>query len=83
MHLLYAKRTPSAYARRRRFTTTQARETRYGWSTAPRFGVEIADDVLLVKTTMSRPDTATLLALVAANLALLQREWKKLHGPLR
>jgi hypothetical protein len=45
--------------------------------------VEIADDVLLVKTTMSRPDTATLLALVAANLVLLQREWKKLHGPLR
>jgi hypothetical protein len=45
--------------------------------------VEIADDVLLVKATMSRPDTATLLALVAANLALLQREWKKLHGPLR
>jgi hypothetical protein len=45
--------------------------------------VEIADDVLLVKTTMSRPDTATLLALVAANLALLQCEWKKLHGSLR
>jgi hypothetical protein len=45
--------------------------------------VEIADDVLLVKTTMSRPDTATLLALVATNLALLQREWKRLHGPLR
>jgi hypothetical protein len=41
--------------------------------------VEIADDVLLVKTTMSRPDTATLLALVAANFALLQREWKKLR----
>jgi hypothetical protein len=34
----YAERTPCPFGRRRRFTPIQARETRYGWSTAPRFG---------------------------------------------
>jgi hypothetical protein len=55
----------------------------HGFKAGKKAKIEIADDVLLVKTTMSRPDAATLLALVTANLALFQREWKKLHGPLR
>ena len=55
----------------------------HGFKAGKKAKIEIVGDMLLVKTTMSRPDTATLLTLVAANLALLQREWKKLHGPLR
>ena len=37
---------------------------------------------VLVTTTMSKRDTASLLALVAANLPYLQAEWSRVHGPL-
>jgi uncharacterized protein DUF4160 len=56
----------------------------HGFKAGRKAKIEIAGAApVLVKTTMTKADTAHLLRLVAADLAQLQAEWRRIHGPLR
>jgi hypothetical protein len=56
----------------------------HGYKAGDDAKVEIAGNVpILATTTMSKRATADLLAIIEANLAHLQAEWRRIHGPLR
>jgi Domain of unknown function (DUF4160) len=66
------------------FTNDHAPAHVHGFKAGDDAKIDISGTVpVLVTTTMSKRETAGLLALVASNLSYLQAEWNRIHGSLR